>query len=289
MTETTKVAAKTVTELKLCANEMRKDIVAMIAQAGSGHPGGSLSCADILTALYFGGVLTYDAENPQMEGRDRFVMAKGHAAPALYAALAHAGYFPREELMSLRKLGSRLQGHPDMNLVPGVEVSTGSLGQGLSVCAGMCCGLRLQNSNAHVFTILGDGETQEGQVWEAAMFAAHQKLDHLVAIIDHNHLQIDGNIETVCSPEDLCAKFAAFGWDVHTVDGHDIAALIEVLCAVKADHSEKPHVIVAETIKGKGVSFMENQAGWHGSAPNAEQAAQALKELEEAGKVICNG
>ena len=255
-------------ELKMKANDIRKDIVSMIAQAGSGHPGGSLSCADIMTALYFGGVLNYDASNPRKEDRDRFVMAKGHAAPALYATLAHAGYFPREELKTLRKLGSRLQGHPDMNLLPGVEVSTGSLG---------------------VFTIMGDGETEEGQVWEAAMFAAHQKLDHLVAIIDHNHLQIDGNIENVCNPEDLRAKFAAFGWDVRTVDGHDVDALVEVLSAAKADRGGKPHMIVAETIKGKGVSFMENQASWHGSAPNAQQAAQALEELEEAGKVICNG
>ena len=276
-------------ELELKANEIRKDIVAMIAEAGSGHPGGSLSCTDIMTALYFGGVLNYDASNPQMESRDRFVMAKGHAAPALYATLAHAGYFPREELKTLRKLGSRLQGHPDMNLLPGVEVSTGSLGQGLSVCAGMCCGLRLVKNDAHVFAILGDGETQEGQVWEAAMFAAHQKLDHLIAIVDHNHLQIDGNIENVCSPEDLCAKFAAFGWDVHTVNGHDVDALVELLQALKADCNGKPQVVIAETIKGKGVSFMENQAGWHGSAPNAEQTAQALEELEEAGKVICNG
>lgn len=276
-------------ELKMKANDIRKDIVSMIAQAGSGHPGGSLSCADIMTALYFGGVLNYDASNPRKEDRDRFVMAKGHAAPALYATLAHAGYFPREELKTLRKLGSRLQGHPDMNLLPGVEVSTGSLGQGLSICAGMCCGLRLNHSEASVFTIMGDGETEEGQVWEAAMFAAHQELDHLVAIIDHNHLQIDGNIENVCNPEDLRAKFAAFGWDVRTVDGHDVDALVEVLSAAKADHGGKPHMIVAETIKGKGVSFMENQASWHGSAPNAQQAAQALEELEEAGKVICNG
>ena len=276
-------------ELEQRANAIRKDIVSMIAEAGSGHPGGSLSCADIMTALYFGGIMKYDAQNPQMEDRDRFVMAKGHAAPALYATLAHAGFFPREELMTLRKLGTRLQGHPDMNLCPGVEVSTGSLGQGLSVCAGMCCGLRLQGSDASVFAFLGDGETQEGQVWEAAMFAAHQKLDHLVAIVDHNHLQIDGNIADVCNPDDLGEKFAAFGWDVRRVDGHNMDAVVETLAAAKADHSGKPHVIIAETIKGKGVSFMENLASWHGSAPNAEQAAQALAELEEAGKVICNG
>ena len=201
-------------ELELKANEIRKDIVAMIAEAGSGHPGGSLSCTDIMTALYFGGVLNYDASNPQMESRDRFVMAKGHAAPALYATLAHAGYFPREELKTLRKLGSRLQGHPDMNLLPGVEVSTGSLGQGLSVCAGMCCGLRLVKNDAHVFAILGDGETQEGQVWEAAMFAAHQKLDHLIAIVDHNHadrwqhrkrVQSRGSMREVCRVRLGCA------------------------------------------------------------------------------------
>ena len=276
-------------ELDKKANEIRKDIVSMIARAGSGHPGGSLSCADILTALYFGGVLNFDAANPEKEDRDRFVLAKGHAAPALYATLAHAGFFPKEELQTLRKLGSRLQGHPDMNLLPGVEVSTGSLGQGLSICAGMCCGLALKNSSAHVFTLLGDGETQEGQVWEAAMFAAHQKLDHLIAIIDHNHLQIDGNIEQVCNPEDLSAKFAAFGWDVHTAQGHNIDELVELLQALKSSHNGKPHVIIAETIKGKGVSFMENQAGWHGCAPNEEQTTQALQELEGTGKVICNG
>ena len=276
-------------ELELKANEIRKDIVAMIAEAGSGHPGGSLSCTDIMTALYFGGVMNYDAADPQKADRDRFVMAKGHAAPALYATLAHAGYFPREELKTLRKLGTRLQGHPDMNLCPGVEVSTGSLGLGLSVCAGIACGFRLSKSDATVFAVLGDGETQEGQVWEAAMFAAHQKLDNMVAIIDHNHLQIDGNIADVCNPDQLTDKFAAFGWDVRTVDGHDVDAVVEVLNAAKADRSGKPHVIVAETVKGKGVSFMENQAGWHGTAPNAEQTAQALAELEEAGKVICNG
>ncbi|HIY82528.1 MAG TPA: transketolase [Candidatus Rubneribacter avistercoris] len=267
------------TELERRANEMRADIVRMIAEAGSGHPGGSLSCADILTALYFGGVMEHDPANPQWEGRDRFVLAKGHAAPALYAALAHAGYFPREELMTLRKLGSRLQGHPDSNQVPGVEVSTGSLGQGLSVAAGMAAGLALDGRPQTVFALLGDGECQEGQVWEAAMFAAHRGLDNLVAVVDRNCLQIDGNTADVCDPGDIAQKLAAFGWAVRETDGHDIPALVEALSAAKADRGGKPHAIVARTVKGKGVSFMENQAGWHGKAPNAEQTQIALADL----------
>ena len=267
------------TELEQRANDMRIDIVRMIAEAGSGHPGGSLSCADILTALYFGGVMDHDPQNPKWEGRDRFILAKGHAAPALYAALAHAGYFPREELMTLRKLGTRLQGHPDCNLCPGVEVSTGSLGQGLSIAAGACAGLKLSGSTQTVFALLGDGECQEGQVWEAAMWAAHKKLDNLVAIVDRNCLQIDGNTADVCDPGDVAAKFAAFGWDAAEVDGHDIPALVSALSAAKADRSGKPHVLVARTVKGKGVSFMENQAGWHGKAPNAEQTQTALADL----------
>lgn len=267
------------TELEQRANDMRIDIVRMIAEAGSGHPGGSLSCADILTALYFGGVMDHDPQNPKWEGRDRFILAKGHAAPALYAALAQAGYFPREELMTLRKLGTRLQGHPDCNLCPGVEVSTGSLGQGLSIAAGACAGLKLSGSTQTVFALLGDGECQEGQVWEAAMWAAHKKLDNLVAIVDRNCLQIDGNTADVCDPGDVAAKFAAFGWDAAEVDGHDIPALVGALSAAKADRSGKPHVLVARTVKGKGVSFMENQAGWHGKAPNAEQTQTALADL----------
>lgn len=267
------------TELERRANEMRTDIVRMIAEAGSGHPGGSLSCTDILCALYFGEVLTHDPNNATAEERDRFVLAKGHAAPALYAVLAHAGYFAREELMSLRKLGTRLQGHPDSNLVPGVEVSTGSLGQGLSVAAGMAAGLKLDGMTSSVFALLGDGECQEGQVWEAAMFAAHQKLDNLVAIIDRNCLQIDGGTADVCDPGDLTAKFEAFGWSAREVDGHDIPALVEALMAAKTAHTGAPQVIIAHTVKGKGVSFMENQAGWHGKAPNAEQTQAALAEL----------
>lgn len=264
------------------ANEIRVDIVSMIAQAGSGHPGGSLSCADILTALYFGGVMEHDPADPKKEGRDWFFLAKGHAAPALYATLAHAGYFPREELSTLRKLGTRLQGHPDSNQLPGVEVSTGSLGQGLSIAAGAAAGLALDGKPGCVFALLGDGECEEGQVWEAAMFAAHRKLGNLVAIVDNNGLQIDGKITEVCSPEDLGAKFEAFGWDVVSVDGHDIQALVEVLGAAKAAAGDKPHAVIARTVKGKGVSFMENQAGWHGKAPNAEQCDAALAELQAA-------
>ena len=277
------------TELERRANEMRIDIVRMITEAGSGHPGGSLSCIDILTALYFGGVLEHDPKNPAWEKRDRFILAKGHAAPALYAALAHAGYFPKDELLSLRKLGTRLQGHPDSNQLPGVEVSTGSLGQGLSIAAGAGAGLKLDGSSQTVFTLLGDGECQEGQVWEAAMFAAHRKLDILVAIVDRNGLQIDGTTADVCDPGDLAAKFTAFGWDVREVDGHDIPALVEAFAAAKADRGGKPHAFIARTVKGKGVSFMENQAGWHGKAPNAEQAEAALAELATLGEEACRG
>ena len=261
------------------ATDIRRDILTMITEAGSGHPGGSLSCTDILTALYFGGVMDYDAADPQKVGRDRFILVKGHAAPALYATLAHAGYFPIDELATLRKLGTRLQGHPDSNLVPGVEVSTGSLGQGLSVAAGLAAGLRLSGEAGHVFTVLGDGECEEGQVWEAAMFAAHQKLGRLVAIIDNNELQIDGCIHDVCDPGDLGAKFAAFGWDVREVDGHDIGALIEALSAAKATDGTAPIAVIAHTVKGKGVSFMENQAGWHGKAPSREELDTALADL----------
>lgn len=266
-------------ELARIANDMRIDIVRSIASAGSGHPGGSLSCIDILAVLYFGGVLDHDPTDPGKPDRDRFILSKGHAAPALYAALAHAGYFPVEELASLRKLGSRLQGHPDSNLLPGVEVSTGSLGQGLSISAGVACGLKLDGSPATVFTVLGDGECQEGQVWEAAMFAAHRGLDNLVAIVDRNGLQIDGPCEDVCDPGDVRAKFEAFGWDAREVDGHDLDALRAALLEAKASRAGRPHALVARTVKGKGVSFMENSCGWHGKAPNAEQLADALDDL----------
>ncbi|MEG2725808.1 MAG: transketolase [Eggerthellaceae bacterium] len=271
------------TELENKANALRIDIVDMIARAGSGHPGGSLSCTDILAALYLGQVLHHDAANPEDDARDRFILSKGHAAPALYAALAHAGYFPREELSTLRQLGSRLQGHPDSKKLPGVEVCTGSLGQGLSIAAGLACGLRLEGNDARVFTLLGDGECQEGQVWEAAMFAAHQHLGNLVAIIDHNGLQIDGCVSDVCSPEDIGVKFSAFGWEVASCDGHDMAAVMAALSAAREQKTGKPYVVIAETVKGKGVSFMEDKAGWHGKAPKPEEAAAARAELEEKG------
>jgi transketolase len=273
--------------LQAKANDMRIDIVKMIAEAGSGHPGGSLSCIDILTALYFGGVMHHDPSDPEDPARDRFILAKGHAAPALYAVLAHAGYFPIEELMTLRKLGSRLQGHPDCRLLPGVEVSTGSLGQGLSIACGLACGLRIAGNDARVFTLLGDGECEEGQVWEAAMFAVHEKLGNLVAIIDANGLQIDGCVCDVVQTGGLDEKFAAFGWSVSTVDGNDVAAVVDELSHCKDAGGSVPHVVIASTVKGKGVSFMENQAGWHGKAPDAEQLAAALADL--AGEGVCNG
>lgn len=271
-------------ELSEIANDMRQDIVRMISKAGSGHPGGSLSCIDILTALYFGDVMAYDPKNPNWNGRDYFILSKGHAAPALYATLAHAGYFPVEELDTLRQLGSRLQGHPDSNLLPGVEVGTGSLGQGLSIACGLACGLRLRDNDRTVFTVLGDGEAQEGQVWEAATFAVHEGIDNLVAILDANGLQIDGPTVDVCQSGDLGDKFAAFGWEVERIDGHDIDALAVALRRLQATRDGRPHLLVAETVKGKGVSFMENQVGWHGKAPNEDQAAAALAELQKEGR-----
>ena len=270
------------------AREIRCDIVRMTGEAKSGHPGGSLSCTDILCALYFGDILAYNPDNPQWEERDYCILAKGHAAPALYATLAHAGYFPTDELLSLRKLGSRLQGHPDCQLVPGVEVSTGSLGQGLSIALGIAAGLKLDGKDNAVFAILGDGECEEGQVWEAAMFGAHKKLDNAVAIVDNNGLQIDGPIDNVCGPGDIGAKFEAFGWDVSYVDGHDIEELVRVLAQAKADRNGKPHAIIAKTVKGKGVSFMENKVEWHGVAPKPDEVAAALAELQT-GKAVCNG
>lgn len=263
--------------LKATANEIRQDIIRMLGAAGSGHPGGSLSAADIVTALYFK-FLRIDPENTKKPDRDRFILSKGHAAPVLYAALAQRGFFPREELITLRKLGSSLQGHPDMKKVPGVDMSTGSLGQGLSAANGMALAGRLDGRDYRVYVLLGDGETQEGQVWEAAMASAHYRLDNLTAFLDHNRLQIDGPIEEVMSPEPLAEKWRAFGWDVQVIDGHDMAQILEAV--EKAQKVKgKPQMIVAETIKGKGVSFMENQAGWHGSAPKPEETEKALAEL----------
>lgn len=281
--------AKDIANVEAAAHAMRVDIVKMLAAAGSGHPGGSLSAAEIVAALYFGGVMRHSADDAHDPLRDRFILSKGHAAPVLYAALAEAGYFPKDELATLRKLHSRLQGHPDSKKLPGVEVSTGSLGQGLSICCGLALGLRLgaHEQGEHVlpprvFTLMGDGEIEEGQVWEAAMFAAHYGLDNLVAIVDHNSLQIDGDVYAVGGLDDIVAKFAAFGWQtIEVEDGNDAAGVLRALSAACALRGKgKPVVIVAHTVKGKGVSFMENQAGWHGKAPNAEQAAEALAELE---------
>ncbi|MFR7404068.1 MAG: transketolase [Coriobacteriaceae bacterium] len=265
--------------LQAKATDIRKDILTMITEAGSGHPGGSLSCTDILTALYFGGVMDYNPADPHKPGRDRFILAKGHAAPALYATLAHAGFFPTDELHTLRKLGTRLQGHPDSNLLPGVEVSTGSLGQGLSVAAGLAAGLRLTGEDGLVFTVLGDGECEEGRV--EAICSPPIRSSRLVAIIDNNELQIDGCIHDVCDPGDLGEKFAAFGWDVQRVCGHDIPALVELFGRIKAEAADtaRPVCVIARTVKGKGVSFMENQAGWHGKAPKSEELEKALAEL----------
>lgn len=264
------------------AYAIRKDIIEMIHEAGSGHPGGSLSCTDILSALYFGGVMKHDPANPENDERDRFILAKGHAAPALYATLAEAGYFSVDELKTLRKLGTRLQGHPDSNLLPCIEVSTGSLGQGLSIAAGLAAGLRLDGKPNRVFTVMGDGECQEGQVWEAATFAVHQELGNLIAIVDVNGLQIDGHVEDVCASGELKDKFAAFGWETYEVNGHDIDALVELLSELKTSETAVPKLVIAHTVKGKGVSFMEDQAGWHGKAPNDEETERALAELAAA-------
>ena len=275
------------TDLTRVATDLRCDILRMIAEAKSGHPGGSLSCTDILTSLYFGGVLKHDPKNPKMEGRDWFFLAKGHAAPALYAALAHAGYFPVEELMTLRKLGTRLQGHPDCNLCPGVEVSTGSLGQGLSIAAGTACGLALDGKEGSVFALLGDGECEEGQVWEASMFAGHRKLDNLVVIVDNNNMQIDGTLDEVCSPDPIDKKFEAFNFHViHVADGNDFAQLAEAFKEAR-ETKGMPTAIIAHTLKGKGVSYMEGQVGWHGKAPNDEEYAVAMEELGKAGEALC--
>lgn len=261
------------------AAQMRVDIVEMIAEAGSGHPGGSLSAADIVATLYFGGVMRHDGANPRWPERDRFILSKGHAAPVLYAALAEAGYFGRDHLATLRKLGSTLQGHPDCKKTVGVEVSTGSLGQGLSIAAGLAAGMGVEaQDDRTVFCLMGDGELQEGQVWEAAMFAAHRGLSNLVAIIDDNGLQIDGACTEVMCLGGIADKFRAFGWHAIVCDGHDVEALLDALTEAK-DFSAGPCVVVAKTVKGKGVSFMEDQAGWHGKAPSVQELEAARAEL----------
>ena len=259
------------------ANVIRKDIVSMICKSKSGHPGGSLSAVEILTALYFD-QMNIDPTNPKMEDRDRFVLSKGHAAPALYATLSERGYFDKEELNHLRQIGSMLQGHPDMKKIPGVEMSTGSLGQGFSVACGMAMAAKLDNAPWNVYALLGDGEVQEGIIWEAAMSAAHYKLDNMIAFLDYNGLQIDGDVESVMNINPIEDKFKTFGWNVITIDGHDFDQIFAALDMAK-DTVDKPTMIIAKTIKGKGVSFMENQASWHGRAPSEEQLQQALSEL----------
>ena len=268
-------------EIKTVAKKLRANIVRMIHNAQSGHPGGSLSAIDILTVLYTKVMKQYPDwdKNPDFENRDRFVLSKGHASAAIYSILAHCGYFPEADLLEYRKFGTKLQGHPCCTKLKGIEVSTGSLGQGLSIACGMALGLKLDKKDSKVFALMGDGELQEGSIWEAAMNAAHYKLNNLIGIVDRNRLQIDGNTEEVMAVGDAGAKFAAFGWNVIEIDGHDIEAIYEALEKGK-ESTDKPTVIIANTVKGKGVSFMENQAGWHGKAPNDEQLAQALEELK---------
>ena len=272
-------------ELQKTANEIRKGIVSGVHAAKAGHPGGSLSAADIFTYLYFE-EMNVDPKNPKDPDRDRFVLSKGHTAPGLYAALAEKGYFPKEDLLTLRHLGSYLQGHPDMKHIPGIDMSSGSLGQGISAAVGMALGAKLQNKAFRVYTLLGDGEIQEGQVWEATMFAGFRKLDNLVVIVDNNGLQIDGKIDDVNSPYPIDKKFEAFRFHVINVDGHDFDALKQAFDEARTVKGQ-PTAIIAKTIKGKGVSFMEDQASWHGVAPNDEQYKLAMEELEKAGEALC--
>ena len=272
-------------ELMKTANEIRKGIVTAVHSAKSGHPGGSLSAADIYTYLYFE-ELNIDPEDPKKADRDRFVLSKGHTAPGLYSTLAHRGFFPVEDLTALRHTGSYLQGHPDMKHIPGVDMSSGSLGQGISAAVGMAISAKLSNEDYRVYTLLGDGEIQEGQVWEAAMLAGFRKLDNLVVIVDNNNLQIDGAIDEVNSPYPIDKKFEAFNFHVITIDGNDFDQ-IEAAFKEARETKGMPTAIVAKTVKGKGVSFMENQVGWHGAAPNDEQYAVAMEDLEKAGEALC--
>lgn len=264
-------------ELENISKLMRKDIVTMLTESASGHPGGSLSIVDIMSVLFFE-EMNISPSNPKDPNRDRFVLSKGHAAPALYSALARKGYFEVEELMTLRKTGSRLQGHPNMNDLPGIDMSTGSLGQGISAAVGMALAGKLDKKDYRVYTILGDGELEEGQVWEAAMSAAHYNLDNLTAFVDNNGLQIDGDIKDVMNPAPIDKKFEAFGWNVLKINGHNYDEIRNAIAEAKKVKGQ-PTVVVCDTVKGKGVSFMENNAGWHGNAPNKEQCEQALKEI----------
>ena len=266
------------TDLKSLTKQMRLDIIRMIEAAGNGHPGGSLSIIDILTVLYWK-FLKHDPKNPALETRDRFILSKGHACPALYAVMAYRGYFPKSDLMSLRKLGSPLQGHPDRLRLPGIEFSTGSLGQGLSVGVGMACAAKLDKQDWKTVVALGDGELQEGQNWEAFMSAPKFKLDNLIAIVDHNNGQIDGSVKDVMDIEPLTDKLRAFNWEVQSIDGHDLAAIEKALAKAWAANDGRPQAIVAKTVKGKGVSFMEHNIAWHGNAPKKEDADKAFLEI----------
>ena len=272
-------------ELEKMANEIRKDIVTAVHSAKSGHPGGSLSSADIFTYLYFE-EMNVDPANPKWEDRDRFVLSKGHVAPGLYSTLAEKGYFPKEDLKTLRHTGSYLQGHPEMKHIPGIDMSSGSLGQGVSVAVGMAAAGKYDKKDYRVYTLTGDGEIQEGQIWEAAMWAGHRKLDNLVVIVDNNNLQIDGSVEDVCSPYPIDKKFEAFNFHVINIDGNDFD---QIRAAFKEARETKgmPTAIIAKTVKGKGVSFMENAAGWHGKAPNDEEYEIAMADLEKAGEALC--
>ena len=271
-------------ELQKTANEVRKGIVTAVHGAKAGHPGGSLSAADIFTYLYFE-EMNIDPKDPKKADRDRFVLSKGHTAPGLYSALANRGYFPVEDLPTLRHLGSYLQGHPCMQETPGVDMSSGSLGQGISSAVGMALAAKLDNKSYRTYTLLGGGEIQEGQVWEAAMFAGHRKLDNLVVIVDNNGLQIDGKIDDVCSPYPIDKKFEAFNFHVINIDGNDFDQIDAAFKEAKATKG-MPTAIIAKTVKGKGVSFMENNAGWHGKAPNDEEYATAMADLEKIGKEL---
>jgi transketolase len=266
------------TQLELVAYKIRKHALSAVHSAKSGHPGGSLSIADIMSVLYFD-EMNVNPADPKNADRDRFVLSKGHCAPALYAALAEKGFFPKEDIVTLRRADSYLQGHPDMKHIPGVDMSTGSLGQGICAANGMALAAKLDNKDYRVYTVLGDGECEEGQVWEAAMFASHYKLDNLVAFLDFNGLQIDGDITKVMNPTPFDTKFAAFGWNVITIDAHDIAQIKDALKKAK-ECKGKPTLILAKSVKGKGVSFMENNAAWHGNAPSDEQFEQAITEID---------
>lgn len=265
-------------ELKEMSRTVRSDIVTMVHKAGSGHPGGSLSAADLMVGVYFGGIMRVNPANPDWEGRDRFILSKGHVAPVIYSVLARKGFFPVDELWTLRKLGSILQGHPHKQSTPGLDCSSGSLGQGLSISNGMAIGFKMQGMDNRVYCLLGDGELQEGQVWEAVMTAAQNKLDNVCAIVDYNRVQLDGDLSEIKDLGDLAAKWHSFGWNVIELDGHDMEQVLRAFEMAKA-FKGKPSVLIANTVKGKGVSFMENDCNWHGNAPSAEQLENALKEI----------